>query len=87
MAEGEGGAPWSLSFSFGRALQSSVMKAWAGRDEKAAAANGVAVLLAKANSEAQLGVFQEPHPSLMDHVGTLYEGFRGHRSGEDASGT
>jgi fructose-bisphosphate aldolase class I len=30
--------PWSLSFSYGRALQSSTLKAWQGKDENIGAA-------------------------------------------------
>ena len=30
--------PWSLSFSFGRALQASCLKAWLGKDENIKAA-------------------------------------------------
>lgn len=48
-------APWSLTFSYGRALQSSTLKTWAGKDENWKAAQDILVKLAKANSEAQLG--------------------------------
>ena len=34
----EGKKPWALSFSFGRALQASVLKAWQGKKENLAAA-------------------------------------------------
>lgn len=36
-----GKKPWALSFSYGRALQASVLKAWAGKDENVAAAQKV----------------------------------------------
>eukprot|EP00877_Chromochloris_zofingiensis_P013409 jgi/Chrzof1/8321/Cz03g06040.t1 len=55
-------APWSLTFSYGRALQSSTLKTWAGNPDNWAAAQDILVKLAKANSEAQLGVFKGPHP-------------------------
>ena len=47
--------PWKLSFSYGRALQASAIKAWNGKDVKA----GQAELLkrAKANHEASLGKY------------------------------
>jgi len=48
-------APWSLTFSYGRALQSTTLKTWAGKDENWKAAQDILVKLAKANSEAQLG--------------------------------
>ena len=46
-------AQWNLGFSYGRALQHSCLKAWAGKDKEA----GQAALLAqaKANSEASQG--------------------------------
>jgi fructose-bisphosphate aldolase, class I len=59
-------APWSLTFSYGRALQSSTLKTWAGGEkggEKWNAAQDILVKLAKANSEAQLGQYKGPHPS------------------------
>ena len=51
-----GDVPWNLSFSFGRALQHSCLKAWGGTDEKA----GQKALLerAKANSMASYGVYE-----------------------------
>ena len=47
--------PWNLSFSFGRALQHSCLRAWSGVDEKA----GHIALLerARANSEASCGLY------------------------------
>lgn len=50
-------APWSLTFSYGRALQSTTLKTWAGKEENWKAAQDILVKLAKANSEAQLGKF------------------------------
>jgi fructose-bisphosphate aldolase class I len=55
-------APWSLTFSYGRALQSSTLKTWSGKQENWDAAQKILVALAKANSEAQLGQFKGPHP-------------------------
>jgi fructose-bisphosphate aldolase class I len=51
-------APWSLSFSYGRALQHSCIKAWNGKDENIAKAQEVFFVKARSNSEAQLGKFQ-----------------------------
>lgn len=42
--------PWHLSFSYGRALQSSCVKTWGGKDENWKAAQDVLILRAKANS-------------------------------------
>lgn len=49
--------PWTLTFSYGRALQSSTLKAWAGKDENIAEAQKVFLGRAKANSEATLGSY------------------------------
>jgi fructose-bisphosphate aldolase class I len=50
-------APWSLSFSYGRALQHSCIRAWNGKDENIQKAKDVLHLRAKSNSEAQLGKY------------------------------
>lgn len=50
-----GGVPWQLSFSFGRALQEPVLKAWAGREENKKAAQDAFFVRAKMNSEARYG--------------------------------
>lgn len=47
--------PWSLSFSFGRALQASALKAWGGKDDNIKAGQDAFITRAKANSEATLG--------------------------------
>jgi fructose-bisphosphate aldolase class I len=49
--------PWALTFSYGRALQASTIKAWAGKDENKVPAQTVLSQRAKANSEAQKGVY------------------------------
>lgn len=58
-----GPTPWSLTFSYGRALQSSTLKIWSGQEESWKAAQERLVALAKANSEAQMGKYRGPHPS------------------------
>ena len=47
--------PWALTFSFGRALQASALKAWGGKKENWAAGQAALMARAKANSEASLG--------------------------------
>jgi len=47
--------PWQLSFSYGRALQSSCLKAWKGDKKNFGAGQKALITRAKANSEAQLG--------------------------------
>jgi len=49
--------PFRLSFSYGRALQSSCLKAWMGKTENLAQAKQAFLTRAKANSEAQLGKY------------------------------
>ncbi|MCO5573953.1 hypothetical protein L7F22_027731 [Adiantum nelumboides] len=61
--QAHGPTPWSLTFSYGRALQSSTLKIWSGKEESWKAAQERLVALAKANSEAQLGKYRGPHPS------------------------
>jgi fructose-bisphosphate aldolase class I len=53
-----GKKPWALTFSYGRALQASTIKTWAGKPENVGAAREVFIKRAKANSEAQLGKYQ-----------------------------
>ena len=50
-----GGHPWELSFSYGRALQDPVLKAWGGRDENVAEAQGNFYHRARCNSAARAG--------------------------------
>ena len=49
--------PWALTFSFGRALQNSAIKAWNGKDENVEAGQKAFLTRAKANSQAQLGKY------------------------------
>ncbi|XP_020679120.1 fructose-bisphosphate aldolase 1, cytoplasmic [Dendrobium catenatum] len=53
-----GKKPWSLSFSFGRALQQSTLKAWAGKVENVEKARASFLVRCKANSEATLGTYK-----------------------------
>lgn len=50
--------PWFLSFSFGRALQNSSIKAWGGKDENVEAGQKAFLTRALANSESQLGQYK-----------------------------
>jgi len=49
--------PWNMSFSFGRALQSSVLKLWDGKDENKDAAQARLIERSKACSESALGKY------------------------------
>jgi len=52
-----GKKPWALTFSFGRALQQSVLQAWGGKAENVAAAQAQLLLRAKANGDASQGLY------------------------------
>jgi fructose-bisphosphate aldolase class I len=49
--------PWMLSFSYGRALQVTVIKVWNGKDENIATAQKALLARAKANGDAQQGKY------------------------------
>lgn len=49
--------PWKLSFSYGRALQASALKAWAGKAENEAAARDALLQRARFNSQACAGEY------------------------------
>ncbi|MBN3307083.1 fructose-bisphosphate aldolase A [Amia ocellicauda] len=49
--------PWALTFSFGRALQASALKAWAGKKENAKAAQEEYIKRALTNSKASVGKY------------------------------
>ena len=50
--------PWFISFSYGRALQNSAVKTWAGKPENVKAAQDALLVRATANGLAQLGKYQ-----------------------------
>jgi len=52
-----GPRPWALTFSYGRALQQSCLKAWLGKDENIPAAQAVLAARAQANGLASLGKY------------------------------
>jgi fructose-bisphosphate aldolase class I len=54
---GLGKRPWNISFSYGRALQASCLKAWVGKASNVKKAQQVLMVRAKANSMAQLGKY------------------------------
>ena len=47
--------PWALNFSYGRALQKTVLKVWSGKPENVAAAQASLLERATANGLASLG--------------------------------
>ncbi len=54
-----GGFPWNLSFSYGRALQASALKAWSGEESNEELASSAFEHRAKMNSLATLGKWEE----------------------------
>ncbi|OIW12163.1 hypothetical protein TanjilG_28571 [Lupinus angustifolius] len=54
----KGKKPWSLTFSYGRALQQSTLKAWGGKDENIPKAQATLLTRCKANSQATLGTYK-----------------------------
>jgi len=52
-----GKKPWALSFSYGRALQASALKAWGGKKENLKAGEQEFMKRAKANNESALGKY------------------------------
>ncbi len=52
-----GAKPWALTFSYGRALQASALKAWAGQPGNVAAAQAVLTRRCVANGNAALGTY------------------------------
>lgn len=61
--------PWAISFSFGRALQYSCLRAWNGLSENTVVAQKVLLARARANAEASLGKYQAgSQSSTQSHV-------------------
>ncbi len=52
-----GGGPWTLSFSYGRALQAAALKAWGGKAANVAAAQAAFLHRARMNSLAATGKY------------------------------
>jgi len=53
----QGGGPWKLSFSYGRALQHAPQHAWKGQAANVAAAQKAFLLRARCNGAAALGKY------------------------------
>jgi len=51
------GLPWSVSFSYGKALQKTTIVTWMGKDENVAAAQTALLARSKANSDACKGIY------------------------------
>ena len=55
----QGGGPWKLSFSYGRALQAAPLKAWAGSDDNVPAAQQALLHRARCNGAACNGEYSD----------------------------
>jgi fructose-bisphosphate aldolase class I len=55
----DGPKPWSISFSYGRALQDVALEAWHGKKENLKAAQQAFLHRAKCNSEAARGHYTD----------------------------
>lgn len=66
-----GGAPWTLSFSFGRALQDEAMKTWRGLPSHTAAAQAALLHRARCNAFAVLGKYSTATEHAVDAAGTV----------------
>lgn len=64
--------PWSCTFSYGRALQASVLKTWMGNPENVAAAQEMLRLRARANGMANLGQY-DGFAATEEAKASLYE--------------
>lgn len=67
--------PWSLSFSYGRALQQSCLKTWMGKPESVTAAQNALLARARANSQANLGKYKKGSEPSLDALGTFEKGY------------
>ncbi|XP_055923259.1 fructose-bisphosphate aldolase isoform X3 [Eupeodes corollae] len=72
--------PWALTFSYGRALQASVLRAWAGKKENIAAGQTELLKRAKANSLACQGKYEA------GSISSLAGNTSSHGNGEAATG-
>ena len=57
LAKSEGGAPWKITFSYGRALQQQALKTWCGKQSRLAAAQQVIAKRACLNAAASTGAY------------------------------
>jgi fructose-bisphosphate aldolase class I len=65
--------PWHVSFSYARALQNSVLKAWQGKPENWTKGQEALLKRAKANSEAALGIYDPASEGSSEAAKSLYE--------------
>ncbi len=68
-----GPKPWKLTFSYGRALQQSCLKAWAGKPENVPALQEQLMIRAKANHDAALGKLEGVTSAAAGANDSLYQ--------------
>eukprot|EP00187_Rhodella_violacea_P013366 CAMPEP_0184713852 /NCGR_PEP_ID=MMETSP0314-20130426/4121_1 /TAXON_ID=38298 /ORGANISM="Rhodella maculata, Strain CCMP 736" /LENGTH=395 /DNA_ID=CAMNT_0027176615 /DNA_START=30 /DNA_END=1217 /DNA_ORIENTATION=- len=68
--------PWSLSFSYGRALQQSALKSWLGKEENLKAGQDALLARARANGQAALGKYVPGSEPSLDAQGTFEKGYK-----------
>jgi len=59
MNSSQGALPWTLTFSYGRALQASALNVWAGKTENMKAAQAKFLERARANGAGQKGAYNK----------------------------
>eukprot|EP00871_Galdieria_phlegrea_P000554 jgi/Galph1/149/GphlegSOOS_G4902.1 len=67
--------PWSMSFSYGRALQQSCLKTWKGQQSNVKAAQEALLARARANSKASLGQYVAGSEPTLDKTGTFEKAY------------
>ncbi|EIE25074.1 cytosolic aldolase [Coccomyxa subellipsoidea C-169] len=69
-----GRKPWALSFSYGRALQASALKAWGGKADNVKAAQEAFMTRARANGAATKGQYKaDANGRRLGHTESLHE--------------
>eukprot|EP00179_Madagascaria_erythrocladioides_P031960 CAMPEP_0198330552 /NCGR_PEP_ID=MMETSP1450-20131203/16983_1 /TAXON_ID=753684 ORGANISM="Madagascaria erythrocladiodes, Strain CCMP3234" /NCGR_SAMPLE_ID=MMETSP1450 /ASSEMBLY_ACC=CAM_ASM_001115 /LENGTH=402 /DNA_ID=CAMNT_0044034855 /DNA_START=87 /DNA_END=1295 /DNA_ORIENTATION=+ len=76
MNTGDRKGPWSLSFSYGRALQQSCLKSWLGKADNVKAAQDALLARARANSKANKGEYVAGSEPTLDAAGTFETGYK-----------
>lgn len=69
-------ASWSLTFSYGRAMQQSCLKSWLGEKDNIPAAQKALLARARANSMANLGKYSPGAEPSLDKAGTYEKSYK-----------
>jgi fructose-bisphosphate aldolase, class I len=73
-----GPKPWTISFSYGRALQDPALEAWHGRDENLKSGQEALAQRARCNGAASRGTYTEEMEAKSAGVGTPAHRREGH---------